>query len=335
MKHQETSSFTMGSGSDLYPLKFIPILKEKVWGGEKLKRLFRKEKDGKIGESWELSGVQDSISKVRNGNHKGKSLLDLIKQYKSNLVGEKVYRHFGDQFPLLFKFIDAKQDLSVQLHPDDDLAKSRHDSFGKTEMWYILHAEADARLILGFNGAMDVEKYQKALSENTITSILHSEKVQEGDAFFIPPGTVHAIGAGVVLAEIQQTSDVTYRIYDWDRPDTDGTFRELHTELAVDAINFEPHSTKIFYSEEKNMPVLLKRIPYFETNKLDLSRSMERDLSNIDSFTVYMCVKGSATLKTGTHSETIETGETILIPAVVNTLIIDTNEAIFLEVYIP
>ncbi|WP_233273941.1 type I phosphomannose isomerase catalytic subunit [Altibacter lentus] len=335
MKHQETSLFTMGSGAALYPLKFTPILKEKVWGGGKLKTLFRKEKDGNIGESWELSGVKDSVSHIRNGSQKGNSLLDLIKEHKSNLVGEKVYDHFGDQFPLLFKFIDAKQDLSVQLHPDDDLAKSRHNSFGKTEMWYILHSEPDARLILGFNEAMDVEKYQKALSENTITSILHSEKVHEGDAFFIPPGTVHAIGAGVVLAEIQQTSDVTYRIYDWDRPDTDGTYRELHTDLAVDAINFEPHTTKISYSEEKNTPVLLKRVPYFETNKLDLSGTMERDLSGIDSFTVYMCVKGSAIFKMGAHTETVETGETILIPAVATNLTIVTDKAIFLEVYIP
>lgn len=237
--------------STLYPLKFEPILKEKVWGGNKLNTLFQKEAIGEIGESWEISGVNENVSVVSNGSLKGKSLNWLLEVYKHKLVGRKVYRHFGNTFPLLFKLIDACEDLSVQVHPDDFLAKKRHNSFGKTEMWYILDVEKEGRLILGFNEKMSQKKYLKALSENRITEILKSEPVKKGDAFILKPGTVHAIGAGVLLAEIQQTSDITYRIYDWERPDTNGQMRQLHTDLALDAIDFNSSKTKLEFSEEK------------------------------------------------------------------------------------
>ena len=233
----------MVTGSTLYPLKFQPILKQKVWGGNKLQELFQKNAEGNVGESWEISGVEENISEIANGPLKGNTLNWVLENYKEKLVGEKVFKNFGNHFPLLFKFIDAREDLSVQVHPNDLLAKARHNSFGKTEMWYILDVEKNGKLILGFNQQMDSKKYLHFLSENRITEILNVEAVKKGDAFLLKPGTVHAIGAGVLLAEIQQTSDITYRIYDWDRPDTNGKLRDLHTDLALEAIDFNPPGT--------------------------------------------------------------------------------------------
>jgi len=319
----------------LYPLKFTPILKEKVWGGNKLSTLFNKENLDSIGESWEISGVHENISVVSNGILKGTTLNQLIDTFKGKLIGEKVYQEFGNTFPLLFKFIDAKEDLSVQLHPNDTLAKERHQSFGKTEMWYILDSEEEARLILGFNSEMNETIYKNHLENNTLTEILHSEKVTKGDSYFIAPGTIHAIGSGVVLAEIQQTSDITYRVFDWDRPGIDGELRELHNDLALDAINFEPNEAKLDYVEQINTPFQLCKSPYFITNKLVLSEKIKRDVSKIDSFVVYMCVEGEATIKTKGASEKIVKGETILIPSAIKKLRIKTNQATFLEVYMP
>lgn len=321
--------------STLYPLKFEPILKEKVWGGTMLNTLFQKEATGKIGESWEISGVSENVSVVSNGSLKGKSLNWLLEVYKHKLVGRKVYRHFGNTFPLLFKFIDACEDLSVQVHPDDFLAKKRHNSFGKTEMWYILNVEKDGRLILGFNEKMSQKKYLKALSENRITEILKSEPVQKGDAFILKPGTVHAIGAGVLLAEIQQTSDITYRIYDWGRPDTNGQMRQLHTDLALEAIDFNSSKTKLEFSEEKNIPVTIGTTDFFSINKLILSQNYIRIFEANTSFTVYMCLEGAAMIETDNYSEEIKKGETILIPAQLTEIKFNTNSASFLEVYIP
>ncbi|GHC64895.1 type I phosphomannose isomerase catalytic subunit [Ulvibacter litoralis] len=320
---------------ELYPLKFIPILKEKVWGGTKLSRLFGKELAENTGESWEVSGVEGDISVVVNGTFKGVSLVSLLETYKEALVGKKVYKTFGATFPLLFKFIDADQDLSVQLHPNDALAKKRHNSFGKTEMWYVLDADDDARIILGFSEKMDAETYLRHLSENKITEILHSEKVQKGDSFFITPGVVHAIGAGVVIAEIQQTSDITYRIYDWNRPDINGELRELHNELAIDAITFEETNAKLTYTEVENEPLPLCTTPFFKTNKLTLTKNFTRNVVALDSFVVYMCVEGAATVVTKNTSEEIKKGETLLIPASTSEITIKTSSATILEVYIP
>ncbi len=321
--------------SPLYPLKFEPILKKKVWGGNKLNKLFKKMGKGNIGESWEISGVAEDISEIANGPLKGKTLTRLIGNYKEKLVGEKVYQNFGNTFPLLFKFIDAREDLSVQVHPDDVLAKKRHNSFGKTEMWYILDVEKDGRLILGFNEKMDQQKYLKSLSENRITEILNSEPVKKGDTFVLKPGTVHAIGAGILLAEIQQTSDITYRIYDWDRPDTNGQMRQLHTDLALDAIDFSPSKAKISYSDEKNILVPIGTTDFFTVNKLNLFQNYVRDLEEIPSFTVYMCLEGTAVIETDDFSEKIKKGETILIPAQLPEIKFITSSASFLEVYIP
>jgi len=320
--------------TELYPLKFYPILKEKVWGGKKLKQLFGKEREGIVGESWELSGVEDDVSIIANGALSGRSLTTVLEKYKEQLMGARVFSTYATKFPLLFKFIDAAQDLSVQLHPGDALAKERHNSFGKTEMWYILQAEENSRLILGFDQQMDEETYLKKLSENELLSILNEVNVTEGDAFFIGPGTVHAIGAGIVLAEIQQTSDVTYRIYDWDRPDTDGTMRQLHTQESIQAINYNASETKLEYASEKNKPALIKSTPYFETNRIAVSEAIQRDFSKLDSFVVYMCVKGNAVIAVEGHSEKIKIGETLLIPACFPEVNISANSAVLLEVYI-
>jgi mannose-6-phosphate isomerase len=321
--------------SSLYPLKFEPILKQKVWGGNKLNTLFHKKSKGNIGESWEISGVEDNISEIANGPLKGKSLSWLLQFYKHKLVGEKVYKDFGNTFPLLFKYIDAHEDLSVQVHPDDALAGEKHNSFGKTELWYILDVEKDGKIILGFNENVDQKKYLKSLSENNIADVLNSEVIKKGEAFMLKPGTVHAIGAGVLLAEIQQTSDITYRIYDWDRPDINGEMRELHTDLALQAINFNPESAKLVYTDVANKSVLIGTTPFFSVNKLTLTQNYVRDLETISSFTVYMCVEGSALIETDDFSEKITKGETILIPAQLPEIKFTTNSACFLEVYIP
>lgn len=318
-----------------YPIKFTPILKEKVWGGNSLSKLFNKETTSeKIGESWELSAVPNNISVVSNGVLKGEKLTSLIQKYTYNLLGKYVYNKFGDTFPLLFKFIDAAQNLSVQLHPDDLIAKKRHNSFGKTEMWYIIKAKKNAKLVLGFNKLLSKETYLKLIENGEIENVLNYQRVKPGDSFFIAPGTVHAIGEGVLLAEIQQTSDITYRIYDWNRKGLDGQLRTLHIKDSLDVINFDLNNPKIYYKDLINKPVSLVKSPYFITNKLNLTKTLSRDLKTIDSFVVYMCLKGQATIETSTNETLIVAGETVLIPAQLSEISIKTNQATFLEVYI-
>jgi mannose-6-phosphate isomerase len=288
-----------------------------------------------IGESWELSGVSGNISEVKNGELQGVSLNELLQLYGAELLGNRVAKQYGTEFPLLFKFIDARQDLSVQLHPDDALAQKKHESFGKTEMWYVVNTSPDARLIIGFNREMDEQLYRKSISEGKLTEILNSEEIKPGDAFFIAPGTVHAIGAGTLLAEIQQTSDVTYRIYDWDRPDVDGNMRELHTEEALEAIRFHAPSARLDYDDADNEIVPFCRSDYFETNKLKLTKPLHRDTGSLDSFKVYMCVEGDVLIESENASVTITAGETVLIPASIEKIILKTSSATLLEVYIP
>lgn len=320
---------------ELYPLRFAPILKQKVWGGEKLSKLFGKDSQDKTGESWEISAVDGDVSQVINGTLSGTSLKQLISTYEHQIVGKRVFDKFGLNFPLLFKFIDAAQDLSIQLHPDDTLALERHNSYGKTEMWYILDAEPDARLILGFNRELSTKEYQQYLQASEITTVLHSEKVQTGDAFYLQPGTVHAIGAGVVLAEIQQTSDITYRIYDWDRPDADGKLRPLHTEEALEAIDFDAPNPRLKFQKKSNTASLVCRSPYFETNLIEMDGTFRRDMQPLDSFVVYMCVSGTAELMVGHISETIHKGQSILIPACLDWVVIKSKSASILEIFVP
>lgn len=317
-----------------YPLKFEPILKEKIWGGTKLvKKLKKKSTLKNIGESWELSAVEDNISIVSNGKLAGKTLNELLETYKAELIGEKNYTHFGSNFPLLIKFIDAKEDLSVQVHPNDALAKKLHNSFGKTEMWYIMQADAGSKLIIGFKKEITPDQYLNYVADKKIPSVLHYEKVKAGDAFFIEPGTVHTIGAGILLAEIQQTSDITYRIYDWDRVDDQGNKRVLHTDLAVEAINF---STKIAakhnYATFINSLNTIVKCPYFTTNFIHVVGEKELDYSETDTFVIFMCVEGFGTISMDEHSENLHFGETVLIPASANKVMIVSKNCKLLEV---
>lgn len=319
-----------------YPIKFTPILKELIWGGEKLKKVLQKNSfSNKIGESWELSGVENNVSEVSNGAFKGESLNQLIKTYKGSLVGSLVYEQYGNKFPLLFKFIDANDDLSIQLHPNDALAKKRHNSFGKTEMWYVVDTDKHSKLYIGFDKKYTKETYQEKFDKGEILEMVNAQEVKKGDVFFIDAGTVHAIGKGVLIAEIQQTSDVTYRIFDWNRTDKNGKSRDLHTDLALDAFDFSKTQIEsISYNNTLNKSVALASCPYFTTNKLLVKGKIQKDLSEIHSFIVYMCVEGTAQISVGEYKEQIKTGETVLIPASVDDIQIESENASLLEVYI-
>lgn len=319
----------------LYPIKFLPILKDKIWGGQKLKTILNKQSDlPNIGESWEISDVEGDTSIVSNGSLKGQSLKQLLETYKSGLIGIQNYRIFKDKFPLLIKFIDAKEDLSIQLHPNDELAAKRHNSFGKTEMWYVFQADEDSNLIVGFNQDMTPETYLKHLKNKTLTQILNFDKVKTGDTYFIEVGRVHAIGAGVMVAEIQQTSDITYRVYDWDRVDADGNERELHNDLAIDAIDFNmPDNFRVTYNKTENHSNEMVSCPYFTTNYLKLNTTLQK-ANHHDSFIIYMCVDGEAEITANGFSESIKKGETILLPAAIENYEIASDNATLLEVYV-
>ena len=319
----------------IYPIKFKPILKERIWGGNKLETVLHKEtKLNKVGESWELSDVKGDASVITNGPLEGMSLNELQTKLGPDLIGEKNFKIFQNKFPILIKFIDAKEDLSIQLHPNDKLAADRHDSYGKTEMWYIIQADKDSKLIVDFNQEMDKEKYLKHLHSKTLPSALKFEKVKEGDTYFIEVGRVHAIGAGVLLAEIQQTSDITYRVYDWDRVDTKGNSRELHNDLAIDAIDFNmPDNYKVKYDKTQNRSNQMVSCPYFTTNYLELSKPIDK-INNYDSFIIYICVEGEAQIKTDSYNEFIKKGETVLLPACIKNYSIVSNSSKLLEVYV-
>ena len=320
----------------LYPLKFNPIMKDRLWGGSKLKELFNKPSvTDTTGESWELSGVNGDVSIISNGNLKDTSLQQLITNYKENLLGKSVVQRFGDEFPILIKFIDAKKDLSIQLHPNDELAKKRHNSFGKTEMWYIMNADPGSNLIVGFNKNVVQEEYKTSIENDSLLDLLNYEEVNEGDTFFINTGKIHAIGAGVMLAEIQQTSDVTYRVFDFNRKDKNGNLRELHTDLALDAIDYtKKDDFKVDYTTTKNLANTMVDCPYFRTSMLSLDKNFHQDISNRDSFSIYICVSGNAIIENEFGSTTIQKGETVLIAASSKTLKINTDAVKLLEVTI-
>lgn len=320
----------------LYPLKFHPILKERLWGGTKLKDVLNKSIESDItGESWELSGVTGDISIVENGELKGTSLQELIQQHGATLLGKSVVDRFGTDFPILIKFIDAKQDLSIQLHPNDELAKKRHNSFGKTEMWYVMDADPGAKLIVGFDRDVEQEEYVQSLEEGTLEKLMNYEVVGEGDTFFINTGKIHAIGAGVLLAEIQQTSDVTYRVFDFNRRDKDGNLRELHTELALDAMDYtRKDDFKVNYAQTRDTVNEMVDCPYFKTNFLDLTEPLQQPLTERDSFTIYMCVGGEAEIANDAGKVHLNKGETALLPASSSLVNITTKGAKLLEVTI-
>ncbi|MCA1745936.1 MAG: mannose-6-phosphate isomerase [Bacteroidales bacterium] len=326
--------------TELYPLKFEPLLMERIWGGNKLQTVLNKPLNGRsdIGESWELSGVEGNVSVVSNGFLKGNTLSELIEIYMGDLVGERVFQQFGHEFPLLIKFIDAREDLSIQVHPDDELAQKRHQSFGKTEMWYVMQAEKGAQLISGFQGSVTADKYIKSVENNTLESLLARHPVQTGDVFYIPAGRVHAIGAGILLAEIQQTSDVTYRIFDFGRRDAQGNERQLHTQQALEAIDFKSYSDyKTAYKTLENGVSEVVTSPYFKTSLLDLTKKVARDYYSLDSFVILICTQGRAILHYGEGgAEEISKGDTILLPADLKQVtIIPQTSAKLLEVYMP
>lgn len=301
-----------------YPLIFEPIFKERIWGGAKLKDLLNKSFDGNhIGESWELSSVTNDVSVVCNGEFAGLNLNEIIDKYPTEILGAKSIEKFGLNFPLLFKFLDAKEDLSIQVHPNDKLAKIRHNSFGKTEMWYVLQADENAKLVVGFKNKTNKKDYLKHIEDKTLINILNKTLVSKGDAFFLETGTVHAIGAGVLIAEIQQTSDITYRLYDWDRVDVKGNARELHNNLALEAINFEETKTKLKYNKVPGESVNLVKCPFFTTNILEVSGNYIWK-KKMESFTVFMCTEGSFELVMTNLKLDFKKGDTILIPAILD-----------------
>jgi mannose-6-phosphate isomerase len=324
--------------SALYPLKFKTIYKDKIWGGQKIKTYLHKDFGSlpNCGETWEISGVKSDVSVVASGALEGESLADLLEQYKEELVGKKVYNHFGNIFPLLVKFIDANDDLSVQVHPDDKLAKERHNSFGKTEMWYIIEADPGSTLITGFNQEMTEQKYVDALNSGHIMDILNKETAVTDDVFFLPAGRVHTIGKGLLIAEIQQTSDITYRIYDFDRVDDKGQKRELHTEEALAAIDYKHYPEyKTQYEPQKNETVKLVTCPYFTTNVLDFDESTSKDYSALDSFVIHVCVEGGYTVKYNNEAYAVKMGECILLPKSIDKIELETTGGFkILESYI-
>ena len=324
--------------TSLYPLKFKPILKKRVWGGDYLGKYFGKDttEGNTIGESWEISGVEDNISLVTNGFLEGNNLEEVIEVYMGDLVGDEIYEEFANEFPLLIKLIDAREVLSIQVHPDNKLAKERHHAYGKTEMWYILSKEDESKIYTGFRDGVNRESYLKAIEEGNLPELLNAVDPEEGDVFYIPAGRVHAIGKGIVLAEIQQTSDITYRIYDWERTGLDGKPREIHTDLSVDAIDFKtPEYYKTRPVTEINQAINIADFEFFTTNLLRISIETERDYTLTESFVILLCTEGKAKIRWYEGEEDLQKGETILIPAIMDSIsVLPEEECSILEIFI-
>jgi mannose-6-phosphate isomerase len=325
----------------LYPIKFKPRVKERIWGGKAIlerkgKAVSRLAKDKLYGESWDLSSVKGDISVVANGMLKGNNLEEIIEVYMGELVGEQNFERYGLEFPLLIKYLDCNDRLSVQVHPNDELAEERHQSFGKTEAWYIAECKEGAAIYLGFKDLnITREEYIAAVAESRLESMLNRVEVKKGDVFFIPAGTVHALGAGIEVVEVQQTSDVTYRIYDWDRVDSEGKGRELHTALAVDAIDFEADAELLHkkYDVAKGGEAKVIESPYFTMTIHDVDGSKELDRSMLDSFVVYICLEGSVRISADGAEESLDAGELVLVPAECSEVAF-VGEARLMEVYI-
>ena len=315
--------------------KFEPLLKQTLWGGDKIipfKHLDAQLEN--VGESWEISGVKDNETIIANGKEKGKSLNQLVREQKERLVGKENYQRFGDEFPLLIKFIDARQDLSIQVHPTDEIAHRQGKSRGKTEMWYALEPTPGAQLYNGLKQQITPEQYKEMVENDTITSALARYEVREGDVFFIPAGRIHAIGAGCFVAEIQQTSDVTYRIYDFKRKDKNGNYRELHTKEAAESINYTVlDNYRTEYQLPKNEGVQVVECPYFTTAVYDLSEPMTLDYTDLDSFVILIGVKGTGTITADGESIPFQTGDTVLLPATTTEVKVE-GEVKFLETYV-
>jgi len=323
---------------ELYPLKFSPVYKEKIWGGTKIKDLLQMDFSplSNCGEAWIMSGYEGQETAVTNGFLIHNELNELVEVYMDELVGDAIYKKFENEFPLLIKILDSKTWLSVQVHPDDELAMERHESLGKTEMWYILDADKDAELIVGFNQKLNKTTYLEALNSGKIQEVLNFEKVKKGEVYFIPAGRVHALGPGNLLIEIQQSSDVTYRIYDWDRIDAAGVQRELHTEEALNALDFNTHNEyRTPYETKKNATSKILESPYFITNIIDLHNAkLTKDYSPLDSFVILIAVEGEGIVHSINDSVKVKIGEAILIPASSTEIKIETSSSLkLLEVF--
>ncbi len=322
----------------LYPLKFKPLFREKPWGGRKLKNVLGLDAGDmpNCGEAWVLSGVLENETVVANGFLEGNELNELIAVYMDELLGGKVYDKYKNEFPILVKFIDATEYLSIQVHPNDELARKRGLGNGKSEMWYIIDAGKDAELISGFNKKVTQKTYLDHLKEDTLKEILNVEKVSAGDIFEMPAGRVHAIGPRILLAEIQQTSDVTYRIFDWDRVDAKGKPRDLHTDEALEAIDFDVHeSYRTAYGRVKNQSIKVVDAPYFTTNILHLDKAISKDYDELDSFVIFTCVQGSLRVKYPEGELMLNMGECLLVPNVVKTIELHpSTESKLLETFI-
>lgn len=320
----------------MQPIKFEPLLKQTLWGGDKIvpfKHLDSQMEN--VGESWEISGVKDNETIVKDGPLKGKSLNEAVAELKGELVGKENYQRYGDEFPLLIKFIDARQDLSIQVHPTDEVAHKQGKPRGKTEMWYLMESAPDAKLYSGLKKQITPEQYKEMVENDTICDALAQYEVKEGDCFFLPAGRIHSIGTGCFLAEIQQTSDVTYRIYDYKRKDKSGNYRELHTKLAAESINYQVENDyRTHYVARQNKGVSLVQCPYFCTAVYDLNEPMTLDYSELDSFVILIGLKGEGIITDNEGNEvSIKTGDTLLIPATTDTLSV-SGTIRFLETYI-
>jgi mannose-6-phosphate isomerase len=324
--------------SELYPLKFEPVLKEKVWGGNALVNRYNKKQlsSAKIGESWELSAIADNQSVISNGFLAGNNIEELIEVYMGDITGDQVFEKFGNEFPLLIKLIEAKEDLSIQVHPGNTMAKERHLAYGKTEMWYILECEKESKIYTGFREGVTREMYQDSLAKGNLADLLNVESVEAGDAFFTPSGRIHAIGAGTVLVEIQQTSDITYRIFDWNRRSSGNEHRELHTDLAIDAIDFNASGkNKIRKDPDLNKSENLVSCEFFITNIIRFNSPVYKEYFSNDSFVVYICIEGEFLIRWDDNSEKVAKGETVLLPAMIKEVSLEPlGEAKLLEIYI-
>jgi len=322
----------------LYPMKFTPLFRDKIWGGQKIKSVLDMNFGAlpNCGEAWVLSGVGGNETVVANGFLEGNELNELVEIYMDDLVGGKVYEKYQNEFPILVKFIDANDYLSIQVHPDDALAQKRGIGNGKTEMWYIISADKGSELITGFNQKITQKTYLDHLESKKLKEILNVEKVSAGDVFFIPAGRVHALGPGILLAEIQQTSDTTYRIYDWDRLDDKGNSRQLHTAEALEAIDFNVYDTyRSAYPAIKNTSIEVVNQPFFTTNMLHLDKPLSKNYEELDSFVIYTCVKGDVVVNYQDDIVKLRMGECLLIPNVVNQIDIHPSiESKLLETYI-
>ena len=316
--------------------KFEPLLKQTIWGGNKIVAFKHIQSDMEnVGESWEVSGVPGDESVVANGECKGKTLNEVLSEMKQKLVGEENYKRFGDRFPLLIKFIDARQDLSIQVHPDDETAHRQGKAMGKTEMWYVMDSDEDASLKVGLKKKITPEEYARMVEDDTICDALGNYKVKSGDCFFIPAGRIHAICSGSFIAEIQQTSDVTYRIYDYKRKDKNGNYRELHTKEAAEAIDYtvlDDYRTE--YTPVKNEATQLVSCPLFTTAVYDLTEPMTLDYSELDSFVILIALKGEGSILTSSgNSYSFREGESILLPATTEMVKVEGNIK-FLETFV-